>query len=78
MRAYSSAVEQPAHNRSVLGSIPSGPTIRGKIDAKQIPALHFLFTRSPLALCGEEVDFYEFRRTVGRGSIACSARGAGG
>ncbi len=27
MRAYSSAVEQPAHNRSVLGSIPSGPTI---------------------------------------------------
>ena len=25
-RAYSSAVEPPAHNRLVLGSIPSGPT----------------------------------------------------
>ncbi len=27
LRAYSSAVEQPAHNRSVPGSIPGGPTI---------------------------------------------------
>jgi hypothetical protein len=25
-RAYSSAVEQPAHNRLVPGSIPGGPT----------------------------------------------------
>lgn len=25
-RAYSSAVEPPAHNRSVPGSIPGGPT----------------------------------------------------
>ncbi len=37
--AYSSAVEQPAHNRLVPGSIPGGPTIGAISSAGRAPAL---------------------------------------
>ena len=40
MRAYSSGVEHPAHNRTVLGSIPSGP-INGMLEKwLNSPAFH--------------------------------------